>query len=38
VPNLATVKGDNGQISFYNDSPGTIQLVVDEFGYFMAAS
>jgi hypothetical protein len=38
VPNLATVQGGNGQISFYNDSPGTIQLVVDEYGYFMAAS
>ena len=38
VPNLATVQGGNGQISFYNDSRGQLQLIVDEYGYYMAAS
>jgi len=38
VPNLTTVQGGNGRISFYNDSPGQIQLVVDEYGYYVAAS
>lgn len=38
VPNLATVQGGNGQISFYNDSPGQIQLIVDEYGYYIPAS
>jgi len=39
VPNLTTVQGGtNGQITFYNNSPGTVQLIVDEFGYYMTAS
>jgi hypothetical protein len=38
VPNLVTVQGGNGRISFYDGSPGQIQLVVDEYGYYMAAS
>jgi hypothetical protein len=38
VPNLATVQGGNGQVSFYNDSSGQIRLVVDEYGYYMPES
>lgn len=38
VPNLAIVKGGNGQISFYNASGGQLQLIVDEYGYFISAS
>lgn len=38
VPNLVTVQGGNGQISFYNDSSGQIQLIVDEYGYYMPPS
>jgi hypothetical protein len=36
VPNLVIAKGGtNGQVSYDNDSPGNIQLVVDEYGYFI---
>ena len=35
VPNLAIVQGGNGQISFFNQSGGQLQLIVDEYGYFM---
>jgi hypothetical protein len=38
VPNLVTVAGGNGQVSFYNDSPGATHLVVDEYGYYIPAS
>ena len=38
VPNLVIAKGGTGaQVSYYNDSPGTIQLIVDEYGYYMNA-
>jgi hypothetical protein len=38
VPNLAIVKaGTNGWVSYYNNSPGPIQLIVDEYGYYMNA-
>ena len=32
------VQGGNGQVSFYNQSGGQLQLIFDEYGYFMAAS
>jgi hypothetical protein len=39
VPNLVTTGvGFNGAVSVYNDSAGTIQLVTDEYGYFIASS
>lgn len=38
VPNLVTVQGRNGKISFYNASSGQIQLIIDEYGFYMAAS
>jgi len=38
VPNLAIVKGGNGQISFYNASGGQLELIVDEYGYYVATS
>jgi hypothetical protein len=38
VPNLTMVGGGNGQVSFYNNSPGTVQLIVDEYGYFFPGS
>jgi hypothetical protein len=38
VPNLVIAKGGTrAQVSYYNDSPGTIQLIVDEYGYYMNA-
>jgi hypothetical protein len=39
VPNLVTTgAGVNGAVSVYNDSAGTIQLVTDEYGHFIASS
>ena len=38
VPNLVTVAGGNGKFSYYNDSPGSLQLVIDEYGYYIVAS
>jgi hypothetical protein len=35
VPNMAIVQGGNGKISFYNQSGGPLQLIVDEYGYYM---
>jgi hypothetical protein len=38
VPNLVIAKGGTGaQVSYYNNSPGKIQLIVDEYGYYMNA-
>jgi hypothetical protein len=38
VPNLVTVKaGTNGSVSYYNQSPGQLQLIVDEYGYYINA-
>jgi hypothetical protein len=38
VPNLVIAKGGTkAQVSYYNNSPGTIQLIVDEYGYYMTA-
>jgi hypothetical protein len=38
VPNLVIAKGGTkSQVSYYNASPGTIQLIVDEYGYYMNA-
>jgi hypothetical protein len=38
VPNLAIVKaGSDGWVSYYNDSAGQLQLVVDEYGYYVNA-
>jgi hypothetical protein len=38
VPNLVIAKGGTrAQVSYYNDSPGKIQLIVDEYGYYMNA-
>jgi hypothetical protein len=38
VPNLVIAKGGTrAQVSYYNASPGTIQLIVDEYGYYINA-
>jgi hypothetical protein len=38
VPNLVIAKGGTkAQVSYYNNSPGKIQLIVDEYGYYMNA-
>jgi len=38
VPNLVIAKGGtSAQVSYYNNSPGKIQLIVDEYGYYMNA-
>jgi hypothetical protein len=38
VPNLVIAKGGTrAQVSYYNDSPGKIQLIVDEYGYYVNA-
>jgi hypothetical protein len=38
VPNLVIARGGTkSQVSYYNASPGTIQLIVDEYGYYMNA-
>jgi len=38
VPNLVIAKtGTYAQISYYNNSPGQLQLIVDEYGYYMNA-
>ena len=36
--NSATVVNQNGTIDFYNNSSGTIQLIVDTFGYYRAGT
>jgi hypothetical protein len=38
VPNLVTTQAGNGNVTFYNASGGTVQLIVDEFGYFIPAT
>jgi hypothetical protein len=36
VPNLVIAKGGTrAQVAYYNSSPGNIELIVDEYGYFM---
>ena len=36
VPNLVIAKGGTrAQVAYYNNSPGNIELIVDEYGYFM---
>lgn len=36
VPNLVIAKtGTNSEASYYNHSPGSAQLIVDEYGYYM---
>jgi hypothetical protein len=35
VPNLVTTQAGNGSVTFYNARGGTVQLIVDEFGYFI---
>ena len=38
VPNLVIAKGGTkAQVSYYNNSPGKVQLIVDEYGYYMNA-
>ncbi|HEX3959906.1 MAG TPA: choice-of-anchor Q domain-containing protein [Trebonia sp.] len=38
VPNLVIAKGGtSAQVSYYNNSPGKIQLIVDEYGFYMNA-
>jgi hypothetical protein len=38
VPNLVMAKaGTNGEVSYYNQSPGQLQLIVDEYGYYINA-
>jgi len=34
VPNLTMVQGTNGKFSIYNNSSGTVQLTIDESGFF----
>jgi Right handed beta helix region len=38
VANLVSVEGVNGGIDIYNGSSGSVQLVVDEYGYYISAS
>lgn len=38
VPNLVTTQAGNGNVTFYNASGGTVQLIIDEFGYFIPAT
>jgi hypothetical protein len=38
VPNLVTTQAGNGNVTFYNASGGTVQLVIDEFGYSIPAT
>ncbi len=39
VPNLVVAQiGSDGVVDFYNGSAGTVQLIVDVFGYVAAAS
>jgi hypothetical protein len=38
VPNLVTTQAGNGNVSFYNGSAGSIEFIVDEFGYYIPAS
>ena len=38
VPNLVTTKVTGQDIDIYNSSAGSIQLVTDEYGYFIASS
>ena len=38
VPNLVMAEaGTNGWVSYYNNSPGQLQLIVDEYGFYMNA-
>lgn len=37
VPNLVTSQTGNAQIAIYNSSSGSVQVIVDEFGYYMPA-
>jgi hypothetical protein len=38
VPNLVIAKtGTSFEASYYNQSPGSVQLIVDEYGYYMNA-
>jgi hypothetical protein len=38
IPNLAVVRvGADGKIDLYNGSPGTVQLIVDVFGYYLGS-
>jgi hypothetical protein len=38
APNLVIAEGGTkAQVSYYNNSPGKIQLIVDEYGYYMNA-
>jgi len=38
VPNLVIAQAGSGaQITYYNQSPGQLQLIVDEYGYFINA-
>jgi hypothetical protein len=38
VPNLVTTEVTGQDVDIYNSSAGTIQLVTDEYGYFIASS
>ena len=39
IPNLVTVKlGDDGKIKLTNNSPGTVQLIADVAGYYLAGT
>jgi Periplasmic copper-binding protein (NosD) len=38
VANLVTVQTTNGQVAIYNNSNGTVEIIVDEEGYFIDES
>lgn len=38
VANLVTVEPFNGEVAIYNASSGSVQIVVDEQGYYIAPS
>jgi hypothetical protein len=38
IPNLTMTQATSGEVTAYNASAGTTQLVVDEYGYFIASA
>lgn len=38
VPNLVTSQTGNAQVAIYNASGGSVQVIIDEFGYYIPAA
>ncbi len=36
LPSVVNIDGDNGEIQIFNGSKGTVHVVIDELGYFLA--